>query len=84
MRRTTMGYLKGFQSTPPVRGATLLRIGQLWASEVSIHAPREGSDLTGRMCSPRRRFQSTPPVRGATNQDMPSRIEDVGFNPRPP
>ena len=33
-----------FQSAPPVRGATADRAGQLDVSNVSIRAPREGSD----------------------------------------
>ena len=36
-------------------------------STISIHAPREGGDVTGKSC-PRQMagFQSTPPARGAT------------------
>ena len=34
----------GFQSTLPVRGATLHRDHQLRDLIISIHAPREGSD----------------------------------------
>ena len=33
-----------FQSTRPVKGATLLATHQLWVAKVSIHAPREGRD----------------------------------------
>ena len=34
----------GFQSTLPVRGATLTLMGGSSATAISIHAPREGSD----------------------------------------
>ena len=57
-----------FQSTLPVRGATFGVPNQGRDGTISIHAPREGSDiirgngLIG-VCS----FQSTLPVRGATN-----------------
>ena len=33
-----------FQSTLPARGATHLRVILLFNLEISIHAPREGSD----------------------------------------
>ncbi len=60
-----------FQSTPPVRGATLKRSRRtLWIS-VSIHAPREGSDLALKRYGVFIfLFQSTPPVRGATDEVM--------------
>ena len=35
-----------FQSTLPVKGATPVPPTMLIASDVSIHAPREGSDVT--------------------------------------
>ena len=60
-----------FQSTLPVRGATDSSYSLYLTSFISIHAPREGSDV---MCRVRRlarqRFQSTLPVRGATAEDM--------------
>ena len=34
-----------FQSTPPVRGATLASALERAAAKISIHAPREGGDL---------------------------------------
>ena len=33
-----------FQSTPPVRGATLMDVIEEDKKEISIHAPREGGD----------------------------------------
>ncbi len=43
-------YVKiyGFQSTPPVRGATDMVAAIKAVEDVSIHAPREGSDRPGR------------------------------------
>ena len=38
-------------------------------SKISIHAPREGGDITDFILVPGDRiFQSTPPARGATQQ----------------
>ena len=56
-----------FQSTPPERGATQYKINVEFVGDVSIHAPREGSDeqRNGRD-NRNNRFQSTPPERGAT------------------
>ncbi len=34
-----------FQSTLPVRGATAIRNSAYSSVEISIHAPREGSDV---------------------------------------
>ena len=36
--------LHKFQSTLPVKGATTLRLFGCWYQNISIHAPREGSD----------------------------------------
>ena len=56
-----------FQSTPPVRGATLLDNLANCGIMISIHAPREGGDGAFKIFAPLHdRFQSTPPVRGAT------------------
>ena len=58
-----------FQSTRPVRGATIESAGNcIIFFDISIHAPRagrdHGQDTQGRLFQPR--FQSTRPVRGAT------------------
>ena len=60
---------KLFQSTPPVKAATLFSIFAFTGSEISIHAAREGGDQRrcyslGCVCT----FQSTPPVKAATQQ----------------
>ena len=57
----------GFQSTRPVRGATISRSMPAAVASISIHAPRAGRDLV-RYYGPDydNLFQSTRPVRGAT------------------
>ena len=62
----TVGHLP-FQSTRPVKGATVARGVHAVHQEVSIHAPREGRDLRRRHggdCPST--LQSTRPVKGAT------------------
>ena len=60
-------FFSKFQSTLPVRGATLPVGEDEHPSVISIHAPREGSDgdFIHLAVSPLP-FQSTLPVRGAT------------------
>ena len=41
-----MLHRNGFQSTLPVRGATAIDFTNTTGITISIHAPREGSDLT--------------------------------------
>ncbi len=43
-RRDAQGKTPEFQSTPPVREATVALAAFLDAAPVSIHAPREGGD----------------------------------------
>ena len=54
-------------------------------SNISIHAPREGSDLH-RTIHPGidSRFQSTLPVRGATKATLEAMLPEQNFNPRSP
>ena len=73
-----------FQSTPPARGATVVRCKDCKHSYISIHAPREGGDYRRhRISSAERLFQSTPPARGATPSGYRSRPYPPYFNPRP-
>ena len=74
-----------FQSTRPLRGATLH--GRLLPRTlvISIHAPLAGRD--GRADTRRRgawQFQSTRPLRGATPASLARYFERVHFNPRAP
>ena len=63
----TEAVIEKFQSTLPVRGATLRPVGRHLEHHISIHAPREGSDWAYWYSSERMSgFQSTLPVRGAT------------------
>ena len=56
-----------FQSTLPLRGATVRGFEHLVPAEISIHTPLAGSDLAI-LCQASRspKFQSTLPLRGAT------------------
>ena len=75
-----------FQSTPPVRGATVPWRAILEDYEtISIHAPRAGGDFNNQVLALcRGRFQSTPPVRGATMcADDIRELEDI-FQSTPP
>ena len=59
-----------FQSTHPVRGATLDLHLRADKEQISIHAPRAGCDGKHMMeLSLEELFQSTHPVRGATTGD---------------
>ena len=74
-----------FQSTLPVRGATV----SVWYRDtswaISIHAPRAGSDRQRRQDRDiARQFQSTLPVRGATNSTLTGERAMKNFNPRSP
>ncbi len=55
-----------FQSTRPVRGATIGRSSDHKTKTVSIHAPRAGRNIVINAVSVQDGFQSTRPVRGAT------------------
>ena len=56
-----------FQSTLPARGATQCNGEMRLPQQISIHAPREGSDLADEATFVEsKKFQSTLPARGAT------------------
>ena len=75
-----------FQSTRPVRGATIIDGGQGQTAPISIHAPRAGRDESGDLhfyCYTQ--FQSTRPVRGATAKVYrfsPTLLTKLPKNPR--
>ena len=74
-----------FQSTLPARGATRQIVDVCRIPQISIHAPRTGSDGRGRqhqliICL----FQSTLPARGATNSAASLPDVRFNFNPRSP
>ncbi len=56
-----------FQSTPPVKAATVAHFLPPVLLRISIHAAREGGDsISAQYSVIRRLFQSTPPVKAAT------------------
>ena len=66
-QRVRNHWRKLFQSTPPVKAATLYAWNQYDYVEISIHAAREGGDVFGTFTRiPDISFQSTPPVKAAT------------------
>ena len=74
-----------FQSTHPVRGATVAESARELVEGISIHAPREGCDTaTPARQKPKREFQSTHPVRGATMSRRVTCYSLSHFNPRTP
>ena len=59
----------GFQSTPPVKAATQETLRLLYILIISIHAAREGGDVSLLyVLIIHREFQSTPPVKAATSR----------------
>ena len=77
---------RSFQSTHPLRGATLRQMYPERVRYISIHAPLAGCDPTSRPSSTTySRFQSTHPLRGATSVDLRHPAALVPhFNPRTP
>ena len=74
-----------FQSTRPMRGATLCHLIPSRPIHVSIHAPHAGRDKPVpkfRYCKVV--FQSTRPMRGATSAPPSGDGRKSGFNPRAP
>ena len=75
-----VGFFVRFQSTLPARGATAHALGILRAAEISIHAPRTGSDdLRAKFVAQNEKFQSTLPARGATSAYSPIFASVVSF-----
>ena len=74
-----------FQSTLPARGATDRNTLIGIPYNISIHAPRTGSDKqrnpTTNSCIS---FQSTLPARGATRRGLRAHDSKNNFNPRSP
>ena len=59
--------IKAFQSTPPVKAATWLKVIYFLMFQISIHAAREGGDMRRlQFTAVINIFQSTPPVKAAT------------------
>ena len=87
--RLKMGGLsvirRNFNPRPPRGGRPFRRSNANTSSGISIHAPREGGDMTElRISFTQQSFQSTPPARGATNGYVTIISVSYNFNPRPP
>ena len=73
-----------FQSTHPVRGATLVQ-RLAWSREkISIHAPREGCDLQRRAIDAHRAISIHAPREGCDTVRTSSAGTRSNFNPRTP
>ena len=60
-----------FQSTPPVKAATVYTFCIIFNCDISIHAAREGGDAVIAVYRDIPHiFQSTPPVKAATGMDQ--------------
>ena len=74
-----------FQSTLPARGATRALVDDASIIQISIHAPRTGSDVGSHSAAYSANvFQSTLPARGATSAESVTRRRSRNFNPRSP
>ena len=81
----TAAWTRSFQSTRPMRGATITWMGQLIDFYISIHAPHAGRDnIYGHLSRSEQEFQSTRPMRGATFSIFFSFLMRADFNPRAP
>ena len=73
-----------FQSTRPLRGATISFVGSCVSTSISIHAPLAGRDKrVADAATSTDVFQSTRPLRGATKMTEKEFLERY-FNPRAP
>ena len=74
-----------FQSTHPMRGATIIFVQGVPQFAISIHAPHAGCDsCAGRYRRLASVFQSTHPMRGATQSNKHVHGNGIYFNPRTP
>ena len=73
-----------FQSTLPVRGATHLRAGAAHVRAISIHAPREGSDLLTIHDMVFLHISIHAPREGSDSADCTPPAAPAHFNPRSP
>ena len=77
--------LSKFQSTLPVRGATQEGNTPGGNQDISIHAPREGSDLTTKSATlPRKVISIHAPREGSDVVLVSIVTPEANFNPRSP
>ena len=80
----TADFTVTFQSTPPARGATQsFHIGRFGRS-ISIHAPREGGDITHIPVAVDVSISIHAPREGGDYFSIFFRFAPPNFNPRPP
>ena len=76
---------KKFLSTLPARGATVSKMPEALSGRISIHAPREGSDVSQALKTAQdAAFLSTLPARGATPRPGRPARPAAYFYPRSP
>ena len=81
----TMSVALIFQSTRPARGATASRVHAEVLQKISIHAPREGRDITLGATQTLSVSDFNPRApRGARRLPVEFRNADYNFNPRAP
>ena len=73
-----------FQSTPPVRGATLLHDVCKIHLYISIHAPRAGGDKPARAAETEEAISIHAPRAGGDHNRGTGNSNAYNFNPRPP
>ena len=78
------GVYTPFQSTHPLRGATIVPFKDTRSVSISIHAPLAGCDFWCWTANGFITFQSTHPLRGATGNLRLLKIGVKDFNPRTP
>ena len=82
---TVSGVSKQFQSTLPARGATISALTPHLRAEISIHAPREGSDtVRGTQPLERSHFNPRSPRGERHAVDKNGTEHYMDFNPRSP
>ena len=70
---TDVSSYAGFQSTPPMRGATVAALDDIGKRPISIHAPRAGGDAPSvDTMQTIMLFQSTPPCGGRRSENSSS------------
>ena len=83
--RCRSGSYQNFNPRPPRGGRLVDKLLSDMRKIISIHAPREGGDVTmAQQMIDAELFQSTPPARGATGGFILLSPPIRNFNPRPP
>ena len=79
-----LGYLPGFQSTHPARGATIASFAFFFVALISIHAPREGCDPEGGRAILTTGISIHAPREGCDLLPITIFLGFLNFNPRTP